>query len=102
MKYCDDDTLRKFINAWGTEAQIDMAIEECAELTVALQHFKRCRNKADEVFTEIADVIFIVEEMALMFAQHTSKGDIRRTAESILQEEIDFKMKRTIGRLENE
>jgi len=48
--------LNKAMKTWGVEAQMDMLAEECAELIVAIQHFKRDRVGWDKVCEEIADV----------------------------------------------
>ncbi len=48
--------LDKAMKMWGVEAQMDMLVEECAELIVAVQHFKRDRVGWDKVCEEIADV----------------------------------------------
>lgn len=43
------------IETFGTENQINMAIEEMAELIVALNHWRRGRASKDDVIEEIAD-----------------------------------------------
>lgn len=48
--------LDKAIKIWGIEAQLDMLVEECAELIMAIQHMKRGRVGWDEVVEEMADV----------------------------------------------
>ncbi len=56
---------RHALDTFGADAQIDMAIEEGAELTVALQHHKRGRqHNAQE---EIADVLITAGQMRLLF-----------------------------------
>lgn len=99
MKYIPDKTLREFIDAWGADSQIDMAIEECAELTVALKHYKRNRIEPHDVFEEIADVIFMMEELALMFRPKETKEERSIDSETHLQKEIDYKVRRTEKRL---
>ena len=44
------------IKQWGVDAQLDMLVEECAELIKAIQHMKRERCGWNEVAEEIADV----------------------------------------------
>ena len=99
MKYSKDEDLREFIKAWGVDSQIDLAIEECAELIVALKHFKRERVECDDVFTEIADVVFMMEELALIFGPSTSKADIGIPSQCLLEDMIKFKRDRTFSRL---
>ena len=56
----------KAITHWGEQGQIDMAIEECAELIVALQHMRRDRVNTDAVASEIADVLIMCGQMRLL------------------------------------
>ena len=60
---------KKAIQKWGKESQINMAIEECAELIVALS--KRFRNRngstVDDVIGEMVDVEIMLEQLKLIF-----------------------------------
>lgn len=58
---------------WGVDAQIDMAIEECGELIVALNHYRRGRVGYREVLQEVADVKILVEQMASLFGREPLK-----------------------------
>jgi NTP pyrophosphatase (non-canonical NTP hydrolase) len=58
---------RLAIRHWGQEAQIGMAIEECAELIAALQQYGRGRTTAEEVGGEIADVMIMCEQLRLIY-----------------------------------
>ncbi|WP_300157096.1 hypothetical protein [Solidesulfovibrio sp.] len=55
---------RRALDTWGAEAQIDQCIEECAELTVELQHRKR--GRPEHVAEEIADAIIVLHQMRLL------------------------------------
>jgi hypothetical protein len=52
---------RKAVKAWGKVPQLEMAIEEMAELTVELMHYKRCR--VSNIAEEIADVELCLEQL---------------------------------------
>lgn len=54
------------IHAHGSTAQIDMAVEECAELIVALRHHVRGRASLTESATEIADVLIMCAQLACL------------------------------------
>lgn len=56
----------KALTVWGEQGQIDMAIEECAELIAALQHMRRDRVTTDAVASEIADVLIVCGQMRLL------------------------------------
>src|SRR5690349_1352975 len=60
---------QRALNLWGTDAQMRMLVEECAELTVAVCHGLRGRTNErsiDELCAEIADVQIMCEQVALM------------------------------------
>ena len=59
----------KTLNKWGAQAQYNQAIEECAELIVALQHFSRGKIDQDVVISELADVFLMVGQLAYMFGE---------------------------------
>ena len=46
----------KALKVLGVQSQLDMVIEECAELIVAIQHYKRNRCDGDAVAEEMGDV----------------------------------------------
>jgi len=55
------------IKKWGIDSQIDMAIEECAELIVELQHARRKRSSVTKICGEIADVEIMCSQMRVIF-----------------------------------
>lgn len=57
---------------WGFDAQVNMAIEEMAELISALQHYRRQEtwghhSTKEDVIDEIADVEIMMEQLKFMF-----------------------------------
>ena len=60
----DERTTLDAVLKWGVEDQVEQAIEEMAELTVALQHAKRAREGAAEnMVEEIADVFIMMAQL---------------------------------------
>ena len=57
----------KALAKWGIESQLDMMIEECAELIQAIQHIKRGRYQFVNLFEELADVEIVLEQMKLWY-----------------------------------
>lgn len=60
------------IATWGQNSQIDMAVEECAELILAIQKTRRTLIKPGydqraELIHEIADVAIMIEQLQHMF-----------------------------------
>lgn len=63
----EEDVLKTAISTYGNEAQLCVAMEECAELIQAISKYKRYGSKAQEqVAEEIADVLIVVDEVKLI------------------------------------
>lgn len=71
------DLLTRAIKTYGQAAQMDMAVEEMAELTKALCKVKRaapgCETTAavSNVFEEIADVQIMLDQLRIIFGGST-------------------------------
>lgn len=64
--------LERAIKKYGDLAQIDMLVEECAELIVAVNHYKRDRVHAlSDLLSEIADVEIMLTQMKMIFNNYT-------------------------------
>lgn len=83
MKAEEIDILVKAIEAFGTAAQIDMAIEECSELINALCKWRRRRVDDSAVVTEIADVKIMMIQMAMMFGWEEVEAEEQRKLERL-------------------
>lgn len=59
--------LKKAIETWGNESQIELMIEEMSELTQAIQKNKRGKDNLDNIHEEIADVSLMIEQMNMIF-----------------------------------
>lgn len=64
--------LKKTIEKFGNDAQLDQAIEECSELILALCKYKRYSDNIteeiyDNVIEEIADVQIMIDQLKFMF-----------------------------------
>ena len=66
------------IEKWGKNAQLDQMIEEMAELTVAINKYKRLNMGEDylknekvmnNLYVELADVRLMLEQMEYMFGK---------------------------------
>lgn len=58
---------RGALREWGHSSQIDMAVEEAAELIQALQHHRRGRCTNDDVVGEIADMTIMCGQLRILF-----------------------------------
>lgn len=84
--------LNTIVETYGNDAQEDMAIEECSELIKAILKFRRSNAKdsdlRDAVIDEIADVQIMLTQLGIIF----------NCVEEV-NERIDFKIDRQIGRI---
>lgn len=58
--------LKAAVDKWGSSPQIDMLVEECGELIVDLQHYKRGRVAWDKIAEELADVRIMMGQIELI------------------------------------
>lgn len=65
----DRETFQLAVEKWGIDAQADMAIEECAELIVELQHEKRGRSCHADVIDELADIRIMYGQLAEFYGR---------------------------------
>lgn len=69
------DILKLAISKYGSEAQKTMAIEECSELINVLA--KECRGRVsdEDIITEIADVMIMCEQLALIYGENAVESE---------------------------
>ena len=96
----ETEVLKRAIHTYGESSQIDMAIEEMAELTIALLKYKRAERSQSEydfktirsnISEEIADVMIMVSQLVLIFETQNEIVDC-----------YDSKIRRLEKRLERE
>lgn len=67
------------LQQYGQHGQLDKTIEECAELTVAIQHYKSGRHLTPEaIVEETADVIIMCEQLRMLFGTDAIDAAIDR------------------------
>jgi len=73
MSKTSSNIYAKALKAWGEEAQLDMVIEEMAELIQAISKFRRARTQEKKakayihMCEEIADVENMINQLRYMF-----------------------------------
>lgn len=83
---------RRTLKKWGEQAQFDQVIEECAELTTALLHYRRDKTAASTVIDEMADVILMLGQLRWMFGAEEVECALERKRaklEGLLLQEHD-------------
>ena len=73
-----DEIYREAIDTWGPDMQIDMCVEEMAELIQALNKYKRGKGDLNNIAEEIADVSIMLEQMAMVFNCHNQSVSYKK------------------------
>ena len=69
----EQSVIQKCLEQWGEDAQLDMVIEEMAELTKAILKYRRTKGAKSariDIAEEHADVLLMLEQLAYMMVQH--------------------------------
>ena len=61
------EILKKAINTYGINSQLDMAVEEMSELTKEICKKKRGKDNHSEIMEEMADVYIMLEQLKMIF-----------------------------------
>jgi NTP pyrophosphatase (non-canonical NTP hydrolase) len=83
------DIYKRALEFYGEAIQFDMLQEECAEVIVAVNHFRRKRITVDELAAEIADVENMCRQVALIVGRER------------IDAHIAFKLKRLEERMDS-
>lgn len=94
-----DPRLKKIADYYGFDSQAEKAIEEMAELIVAIKHLKKLDgNEADYLVyfvEELADVKIMIDQLIYLKRRSTEGAKIFDTA-------TEFKIKRQLKRIADE
>ena len=87
-----DSRLERIAYHYGYDAQREQFIEECAEAILAAQKCKRhgSKDNFEELCGEVADVLIMAQQMRILMGA------------KVIDEIIDKKLNRQLGRIENE
>lgn len=90
---------KEALDTFGLEKQVDMCIEECAELQNALMKFRRGRATLEDVRTEIADVQIMCDQMSIAFGEKETLvekcGKLERLAHRISEYQVKVSVKQS-------
>jgi hypothetical protein len=62
----DNELMQMALQTWGQQSQLDMVIEECAELIDAIQKWRRHKVDTVKVLEEAVDVELCLEQLKMM------------------------------------
>lgn len=82
-----DNIYRKAVKLWGVDSELGMAVEECAELIVAIQHtFRTTRHfELSTLIEEIADVLIVCNQLRYIVGSNNVDKEITRKLERLSQ-----------------
>lgn len=84
--------LEKCLETWGEDAQINVVIEEMAELTKELCKWNRGSNNAKQIIEETVDVLIMINQLTIIFSKSSEE----------FEEVLKFKLERVRQRLLND
>ena len=61
---------KRVVDLWGVKSQVGVAIEECAELIVAISHANRDRATITDIAQEVADVEIMCGQLRYILGDH--------------------------------
>ena len=91
------EAMQKALDQWGLEAQIGQAVEECAELIVALQKYVNrtpITGGSERILDEIADVEMMLAQIRL--ALNIDDETLRERIEHKFGRLADYLSKNTV------
>lgn len=65
-------------NRYEIDEQMDMMVEKCGGLIVAIENYKRKRETEEELVEELADVWIMLVQIALFFGQENVNDEVDR------------------------
>jgi len=89
----DTELMQLVLEKWGTESQMDMVIEECAELIDAIQKWRRRRVDSVKVLEEAVDVELCLGQLKLMLDSPQLFQNIRKDKLERLEKLLDTESK---------
>ena len=72
---------KQAIQVWGIDAQLNMVIEECAELIVSINHYRRERVDHRDVLGECVDVEIMIDQLKMILGHNNDYKKIREEKE---------------------
>lgn len=76
MTCYEHEIYARAINLWGVSAQFCQAMEECAELIVAVNKQMRHHDNINNIIEEMADVSIMIDQIRMMVGCSEAEFDI--------------------------
>ena len=92
MNFEQSEKAAEILKRYGTKHQMQKCCEELAELQCEILKYLNRKGSLNKIFDEMIDVMIMMEQLKLMLPVSTKQID----------KHIDFKLNRTIERMEKE
>ncbi len=91
MSIVRDNLYKEAIYCWGVNNQLDMVVEECAELIQAINKMKRksCKETQEALCGEIADVEIMLGQLRLIIQRDELIDTIKKQKHMRLWDRIE-------------
>jgi len=91
MNFSEEDlkVMRKALNKWGIELQVNMVFEEVGELLQALSCYKRSKFSKSDLAEEIADVYLMLKQIEIAFCIEESVKEAKEIKLQRLKERLE-------------
>lgn len=78
------------IEAWGVSSQLNMVTEECSELLMAINKYRRnpCEETENAIAGEMADVEIMFGELKIIFKNNDAVSKIKQIKLDRLKERL--------------
>ncbi len=83
------EILERVAKHYGFTPLLDMMMEECGEMIVAINHYKRQRVSAEELVEEFADIWIVLKQMGVLLDENAIANVIDyklRSIEGVINE----------------
>ena len=89
MEFNEKELFREAVDRWGQTAQMDMCVEECAELIKAINKWKRGKGSLFDLVQEMVDVHLMVEELRYIVDNETLWNEAKQLKLTRLRRRLD-------------
>lgn len=86
------------VKTWGKNPQLNMVIEECGELIVAISHKKRRRAVWSKILEEYVDVLIMLKQLEFIMLDNLTMNTIHKMFRAKLR---SMEMKLDLARKQN-
>lgn len=79
----DEDLLKQCVENWGVDAQLGVAVEECAEFIKAAMKFSNRGGDIRDLMAETADALFLLLQMRYILGEQNIDFYLQRTQNKV-------------------